>query len=55
MKKVINFFIDDTFFRPILYIQTIIIMYIDIITVYKIPGIYALLSNKNMEIYNDLL
>ena len=35
--------------------QTIIIMYIDILTGYKIPGIYALLSNKNIEIYEALL
>ena len=30
-------------------------MYIDIITGYKIPGIYPLLSNKNLESYNSLL
>ena len=55
MKKANIFFIDGTFFRPTLYLQTIIVMYIDIITGYKIPGIYALLSNKNFEIYNSLL
>ena len=55
MKKANHFFIDGTFIRPTLYLQTIIVMYIDIITGYKIPGIYALLSNKNLESYNALL
>ena len=55
MKKSNNFFIDGTYFRPTLYLQTIIVMYIDIITGCKIPGIYALLSNKNLESYNSLL
>ena len=55
MKKAINCFIDSTFFRPTLYMQTIIVIYLDIITGYKIPRIYALLSNKNREIYDALL
>ena len=55
MKKANHFFIDGTYFKPTLYLQTIIIMYIDIITGCKIPGIYALLSNKNLESYNSLL
>ena len=55
MKKENHFFIDGTYFRPTLYLQTIIVMYIDIITGYKIPGIFALLSNKNLETYNSLL
>lgn len=29
-------------------------MYIDIFTGYKIPDIYALLSNKKFDIYNSL-
>ena len=39
MKKANHFFKDGTYFRANLYLQTIIIMYINIITGYKIPGI----------------
>ena len=41
MKKDNHFFIDGTYFRPIKYMQTIVIMYIDIITNFKLPGIFA--------------
>ena len=52
---IFTIFIDGTFFRPINYLQTIIIMYIDIITGLKIPGLYALLTNKTNEDYDNLL
>ena len=45
-------FIDGTFIRPPNYLQTIIIMYIDILTGLKIPGIYALFSNKTQQDYD---
>ena len=38
MKKVDHLFVDGTYFRPLKFMQIIVIMYIDILIGYKIPG-----------------
>ena len=47
-----NLFIDGTFHHPVEFTQLLIIMYKDIITDLKIPGIYILLNSKNEDLYN---
>ena len=54
LKVTKNLFIDGTFHHPPGYYQLIIIMYKDIITNLKIPGIYILLNSKK-EILYDLI
>ena len=41
-----NIFIDSTFHHPLEFYQLMIIMYKDIITGLKIPGIYVLMNSK---------
>ena len=50
MKKSKHIFIDGTYIHPFNYIQTIVVLFIDEITNLKVPGLFALLSNKS---YND--
>ena len=50
MKKSRHIFIDGTYIHPFNYIQTIVVLFIDEITNLKVPGLFALLSNKS---YND--
>ena len=45
--------IDGTFVKPIGFLQTIIIMYYDIIIDKMIPGIYIIINNKTYEGYYD--
>ena len=45
--------IDGTFVFPYTYMQTIIIMYYDIITSKMIPGIFIITNNKTEEGYRD--
>ena len=52
ISKSNHLFIDGTFHHPIDYCQLLIIMYKDIITDLKIPGIYILLNSKNEDLYN---
>ena len=52
MRKANHYYIDCTFHHPKEYKQLLIVMYKDIITEIKIPGIYALLNNKTEELYN---
>ena len=47
-----NIFIDGTFHHPPGYTQMLIIMYKDIITELKVPGIYILLNSKKEYIYD---
>ena len=54
LKVTKNLFIDGTFHHPPGYYQLLIIMYKDIITDLKIPGLYILLNSKK-EILYDLV
>ena len=47
-----NIFIDATFHHPPDFYQLLIIMYKDIITGLKIPGIYVLMNSKKEILYN---
>ena len=47
-----NIFIDGTFHHPPGYTQMLIIMYKDIITELKVPGIYILLNSKKEYIHD---
>ena len=51
IRKAKYFYIDGTFHHPPEFKQLLIIMYKDIITNLKIPGIYILLNGKNKELY----
>ena len=46
-----NIFIDPTFHHPPEFYQLMIIMYKDIITGLKIPGIYVLMNSKKEILY----
>ena len=46
-----NIFIDSTFHHPPEFYQLMIIMYKDIITGLKIPGIYVLMNSKKEILY----
>ena len=46
MRQSRNFFIDGTFHHPEEFTQLILIMYKDIITSIKIPGLYILVNSK---------
>ena len=48
-----HLYIDGTFFYLYDSIQTIIIMYYDIITTKLIPGIFIMINNKTEEGYRD--
>ena len=52
IRKAKYFYIDGTFHHPPEFKQLLIIMYKDIITNLKIPGIYILLNGKNKELYD---
>ena len=52
MRKSNHYYIDCTFHHPKEYKQLLIVMYKDIITDLKIPGIYILLNNKTQSLYN---
>ena len=54
IKATKNLFVDGTFHHPPGYYQMIIIMYKDIITNLKNPGLYILLNSKK-EILYDLV
>ena len=54
IKATKNLFIDGTFHHPPGFYQMLIIMYKDIITNLKIPGLYILLNSKR-EILYDLV
>ena len=54
MKLAKNLFIDGTFIHTLNYMQTIIILFVDEITKLKIPGLFALLSNKSYNNYKNL-
>ena len=45
--------IDGTFVYPMDYMQTIIIMYYDVIIEKMIPGIFIIINNKTLEGYKD--
>ena len=45
--------IDGTFVKPIGFLQTIVIMYFDIIIDKMIPGIFIIINNKTYEGYYD--
>ena len=47
-----NIFIDATFHHPPDFYQLLIIMYKDIITGLKIPGIYVLMNSKKEILYH---
>ena len=51
MRQSKNYFIDGTFHHPPDFTQLLIIMYKDIISGIKIPGLYILLNSKKEEIY----
>ena len=51
-EKSKNFFIDGTFHHPEDFKQLMLIMYKDIITGLKIPGLYILLNSKKETFYN---
>ena len=56
IKRLINsehLLLDGTFIFPIGYMQTIIIMYYDIIIEKMIPGIFIVSNNKTHEGYLD--
>ena len=52
MKQSRNFFIDGTFHHPEEFTQLILLMYKDIITSIKIPGLYILVNSKKENMYN---
>ena len=52
MRQSKNFFIDGTFHHPEDFKQLMLIMYKDIITGLKIPGLYILLNSKKEMLYN---
>ena len=52
MRQSRNFFIDGTFHHPEEFTQLILIMYKDIITSIKIPGLYILVNSKKEIMYN---
>lgn len=47
-----NLFVDGTFHHPPEFYQLLIIMYKDVITNLKLPGIYILLNSKTELIYD---
>ena len=51
LKASKNLFIDGTFHHPPDFYQMLIIMYKDIITGLKIPGLYILLNSKREILY----
>lgn len=51
MRQSKNFFIDGTFHHPPEFKQLLLIMYKDIITGIKIPGLYILLNSKKEMLY----
>ena len=52
MRQSRHFFIDGTFHHPPEFTQLLLIMYKDIITSLKIPGLYILLNSKKEALYN---
>ena len=54
IRKSKNIFIDGTFHHPPGFYQLIIIMYKDIITGYKIPAFYILLTSKEELLYDEI-
>ena len=54
MRKSKNFFVDGTFHHPE-FKQMLIIMYKDIITDLKIPGLYIIMNSKKEELYDFIL
>ena len=52
MRKSNYYYIDGTFHHPKEFNQLLIVMYKDIITNIKIPGIYILLNAKNEILYD---
>lgn len=51
LRKTENIFIDATFHTPIGFNQTLIIMFKDIITGEKYPGIFILMNKKSYILY----
>ena len=51
MRQSKHFFIDGTFHHPSEFKQLLLIMYKDIITSIKIPGLYILLNSKKENLY----
>ena len=47
-----NLFVDSTFHHPPEYHQLLVIMYKDIVTSLKIPGIYILMNSKEEYLYD---
>ena len=54
IRKSKHIFIDGTFHHPPDFKQMIIIMYIDIITNYKIPAFFILLTGKQQLLYEEI-
>ena len=52
MRKSNHYYIDGTFHHPKEFKQLLIIMYKDIITELKIPGIFILLNDKSQILYD---
>ena len=50
-----HWFIDSTFHRPKEFEQLLIIIYIDELSIEKIPGIFVLMNCKIQEIYENIL
>jgi len=46
-----HFYLDFTFIRPYLMIQTLVILYIDLYTGIKAPVIFVTLNTKNQFSY----
>ena len=52
IRKSNHYYIDATFHHPPDFKQLLIIMYKDIITELKIPGIYILMNGKSEKLYD---
>ena len=52
IRKAKHYFIDSTFHHPPEFKQLLIVMYKDIITDLKIPGIYILMNEKSENLYD---
>ena len=51
IRKSKNIFLDATFHVPYAFSQCLILLYKDIITGEKYPGIYTVMNKKNYKIY----
>ena len=53
IRKSKHYYLDGTFRHPKEFKQLLILMYKDIITDLKIPGIYILLNGKSQVLYDE--